>query len=150
MLHGEWVKLVKAALDDAKLNPTSAAAALVDLADEIEVTSRENVGEYQFEQSLSLAASVLDQVESGAPALVPLERLCRALKAQVLYLSRSLANALASRALILFSIGRPEDARLLVYEAMKMAAIAPYSNYQLEKALTALREYELQRERPVG
>ncbi len=150
MERDEWRKRVTDAIRSSRSDPSGSAETLVGLADQIEAASRDELGDYEICQALSLAAGALEQVQGGEPALVPSERLIQILKKNVRYFAGSLVDAYSFRALILFTLNQPEEAKQLVEEALRVAAVSPGSSIHLEKALTALREYQLQRERSAG
>lgn len=148
MDHSEWAERVKKAVRRSTSDPEAASQDLLTIASDVQRLLPSAIQEYHLCQALSLAATVLEGVEDGTRALEPLERQEALLKGQLVGAARALTSAAAQRALVLFSLGRFEEASDAVKESLRVAALAPGGDYHLEQALTRLREYELSRERP--
>jgi hypothetical protein len=139
MTHQQWQQELKAALDLASRDKVDAARRLERLAARCARASKAAVGDWQFEQSLTLAAATLQEAGRHKDAARIHRRLSKHHASSLAYQGRGLASAQTAVALALFAAGKPSEATRAGLAALKWAGQFPDPNVLLEKLLRELR-----------
>jgi hypothetical protein len=141
MTHKDWHAAVKAALELASHNEVDAARRLQRLAAQCRQQSKGTVGDWQFEQSLSLAATTLDEAGRHQDAARLYKRLAKHHEASLTYQGHALASTQTAMALALFAAGERAAATRVGLQALKWAGQFQNPSALLEKLLGEVRGF---------
>jgi hypothetical protein len=141
MTHQQWHAEVKAALDLALRNKTEAGRRLQRLAAQCQRNAKGMIGDWQFEQSLSLAATTLEQAGRHKDAARLYRRLAKHHERSLTYQGQALASTQTAMALALFAAGERAAASRVGLEALRWAGQFQDPSAPLEKLLGEVRRF---------
>jgi hypothetical protein len=141
MTHQQWHEQLTAALDVASHDRVDAARRLERLATQCQRQSKATVGQWQFEQSLGLAAATLEEAGRHKDALRLYKRLAKHHEMSLTYQGQALASTQTALALALFAAGERATASRVGLEALKRAGQFQDPSLPLEKLLREVRGF---------